>query len=418
MSGFSSWSRRRRRAVIGGGVAIAVITGIGTYVASNDDLRPLKVDFVLGGGDDPTEYGKQLKIQGQFGGLAVAPDNTTYLFVEANDETVMWRRKPSGAIKRIQVAGMNASRATQAAVAPDGSIYLAAEDLWRVSPAGEATRVIERRGCGKANPLVATSISDFCGATVTGVTVDKAGTVYVGDQLIQTPPYGSYVHRLDGKSIELVAGRPAKDGESVRPSNPAVRKGYDPPAGTKAKDVVVPDVTRSGALAATKDGVYWNTGPGIVRINRDGTLSPFVARRSPGKISDPSGPFDTVGRALDAPVRSGTGGEPGDGLAAIPSRDEIYYSDEGTSHRPVLEGDFRWQGVESDAQKKLLDESKTGSLVHRVTDGKLAPVIAGVQAIATSKDSLYVAVTTDIKYRNTPENSATAVLRVQLPEKN
>ncbi|TGB08407.1 hypothetical protein [Streptomyces sp. MZ04] len=400
-------------------MAIAVIAGIGIYaVTSDDDPLPLNVDFVLGGGDNAVGKGEQLEIQGQFGGLAVTPDNVTYLFAEENDTMVMWRKKPSGAAERIQVSGLDSVEATQTAVAPDGSIYLAAEDLWKVSPAGKATKVIERRACGKANPLAATSISDFCGVTVTGVTVDKDGTVYVGDQLIQTPPYGSYVHRLDGKSIELVAGRPAKDGESVKHSNPAVRNGVDPRAGTKAKDVVVPDVTRSGALAAAKDGVYWNTGPGIVRINRDGTLNPFVAGRSPGKISDPEGPFGTVGRALDAQVQSGTGGQPGDDLAVIPSRDEVYYSDEGEDHAPVLEGEFRWQGVESDSQKKLLNESGRGDLVRRVVDGELAPVIAGVQAIATSKDSLYVAVTTDGGDKSSPENWDTAVLRVHLPKKN
>ncbi|MFE6403257.1 hypothetical protein [Streptomyces alboflavus] len=417
MNGFSSWSRRRRQAVLGGCLAVGVIAGVSIYTAASDDSpRPLNVDFVLGGGDNVTAKGPELAIRGQFRGLAVAPDNTTYLFTQDSDDAmVMWRKKPSGPAERIQVSGMSTSHtATQTAVAPDGSIYLAAKSLWKVSPTGKAREVISQRPCKKAS-VSTTSLSDFCAAQITGVTVTKDGTVYIGDQLPRTP-YGSYVHKIMGQSVELVAGRPPKTGESTRLSDPAVRNGVNPRPATRAKNIVVIDPWNSGALAPAKDGgLYWKTGPGIVHINEDGTLSPFVAAKSPGKVSEAKGPFDTVGRALDAEIPRSSS-DTGTDLAVIPGRDEVYYSDSAEPYLPARSGDFGWRGATSDSQKKLLDESERGAMVHRVSDGKLAPVIAGVQAIATSEDGLYVAVQSDGGSRTSPEDWDIAVVRVRLPE--
>ncbi|QEV19543.1 WD40 repeat domain-containing protein [Streptomyces alboniger] len=401
-------------------MAIAVVAGGTVYCATSDDKTVLNVDFVLGGGSDVTGKGDQLAIKGIFSGLATSPDNTVYLFTQEDDKSangmVMWRTRDSGAVERITVSGMDGVKAEQAAAAPDGSVYLAGGDdgLWKVRPDGKATEVLSTRDCKKANPR-ATSISEFCTEDVSGVAVSEDGTVYIGDSLTVTPPYGSYVHRLKGDSVERVAGRPSKANESATPSDPAVRNGFAPSAGTKATDVFVPDHRNSGNLSFAKGGLYWRTGPGIVRINSDGILTPFVASKAPDKIGDVDRPFASVGQALDAKiprrVLDGAGG-----LAAVPDRDEVYYGDAGEKTYPALEGDFRWGGVTSDSQKNLLESAEAGSFVYRVADGTLAPVIAGVQAIAASKDSLYVAVTTDGEYRRGPEDWDTALVRVQLPE--
>jgi hypothetical protein len=407
--------------MVGSGVVIAALAGVTVYYSTSDDKTPLNVEFILGGGSDVTGKGDQLEIQGNFSGLAAAPDGTVTLFTQEDDNLdngmVMWRKKGSGAAERINVSGMYGVRAEQTAVARDGSVYLAGGDdgLWKVSPDGKATQVITTHHCKRANPLT-TSVAKFCTDRVSGVAVAKDGAVYIGDSLTVTPVYGSYVHQLRGESVELVAGRPPKAHESGKSSNPAVRNGVNPPAGTKATDVFVSDASNSGNLAATKDGLYWKTGAGIVRINKDGTLNPFVASRAPSKVGKAQSPFVSVGRALDAKIPRGVLSHTG-GLAAIPGRGEVYYGD--TSYQeafPTFEGDFRWHGVTSDSQKKLLQTSESGAVVYRVSDGKLAPVIAGVQAIAASKNGLYVAVTTDGGDRSGPEDWDTAVLRVRLPK--
>lgn len=348
MRGLSSWSRQRQ-AIVGAGVAIAAVAGVTVYYSTSDDKTPLNVDFFLGGGGDVTGEGDQLAIAGNFSGLAAAPDGTVSLFTQEDDTSdngmVMWRKKGSGAAERVTVSGMDGVRAEQAAAAPDGSVYVAGGDdgLWKVRPDGKAAEVVSTRHCRKADPR-ATSISKFCTEEVSGVAVSEDGTVYIGDSLTVTPPYGSYVHRLKGDSIELVAGRPPKAHESGKASNPAVRNAFNPPAGTKARDVFVSDPGNSGNLVSTKDGLYWKTGPGIVRINKDGTLSPFVAAKAPDKVGKAESPFADIGRALDAKIPRGVLSHSG-GLAAIPKPGEVYYVDGGEKAHPTLEGDFRWQGV-------------------------------------------------------------------------
>ncbi|MGW5865800.1 hypothetical protein ACWFRJ_26860 [Streptomyces sp. NPDC055239] len=412
MSGFKALPRRQRRAIVAGGVAVAAIAGFTIYNdISGDEGQPLNVDFALGGGSDIHGKSDKLAIRGRYQGLAADPNGTVYLFTRESDGTVMWRKKPSGAAERINVTGLDDVQAEQAAVAPDGSVYLAADHLWKVSPEGKASKVV-KGNCKDPDPHV-TVVSKFCAGQITGVTTAKDGSVYIGDQ----PSWGdlaSYVHKVDGDSIELVAGRPPKRGESYKRSNPAVKNGIDPATGTKAKDVLVTDRSNSGWLASDKAGLYWRTGPGIVRINKDSTLSPFVAAKAPDKVGKAESPFTEVGRALDATIPPGVLSHSG-GLAAVPGSGEVYYVDGGEKALPTLEGDFRWRGVTSDSQKKLLESSEAGGVVYRVHDGKLAPVIAGVQAITASKNSLYVAVTTDGGNRSGPENWDTAVLRVRLP---
>lgn len=414
MSGFKSLSRRQRRAILAAGVTVAAIAGFTIYNAtSGDEDQPLNVDFVLGGGNDTQGKSDKLAIRGRYQGLAADHDGTVYLFTRESTGTVMWRKKPSGATERINVTGLDDVQAEQAAVAPDGSVYLAADDLWKVSPTGKASTVV-KGNCKDPDPH-ATVVSKFCAGHITGVTTGKDGSVYIGDQTAWGD-LASYVHKVDGDSIELVAGRPHKRGESYKRSNPAVKNGINPATGTRAKDVLVTDRTNSGWLASGKDGLYWRTGPGIVRINDDGTLSPFVGAADPSKIAEAEGPFDSVGRALDAEIPPFASDGPRGDLAVIPGRGEIYYSDGGKKYAPALEGSYRWRGVSSGSQKKLIEESASGKLVYSVNDGKLAPVIAGVQAITASKASLYVAVSTDGEDRSGPEDWETAVLRVQLPK--
>ncbi|MEV7344068.1 hypothetical protein [Streptomyces sp. NPDC093544] len=394
---------------------MAAIAGFTIYrVTSSDADQPLNVDFILGGGAEVNGKGDKLAIVGSYEGLAASSDGTVYLFTQEKDGMAMWRKKPSGAAERIPVTGLDTATAEQAAVAPDGSVYLAAGDLWRISPGGKATKVIDT-SCEQPTPL-ATAVKEFCTGQVTGVTVTEDGSVYIGDQ-VNWGDIASYVHKLNGNSIELAAGRPPQAGESYKQSNPAVKNGINPTAGTKAKDVLVTDNWNSGWLASGKEGLYWRTGLGIVQVNNDGTLSPFVGAASPGKITEAKGPFESVGRALDAEIqRNASDGTRGD-LAVVPGRGEVYYTEAGDKYTPSLEGSYRWRGVTSDSQKELIEKSTNGKLVYRVTNGKLAPVIGGVQAIAASDSALFVAVESQSgDDRSNPENRRTAVVQLQLPE--
>ncbi|MEV8319920.1 hypothetical protein AB0Q95_37755 [Streptomyces sp. NPDC059900] len=414
MRGFNSWSGRRRRTVAGAGAAIAVIAGFTAYnVASGDEGRPPRVDFVLGGGDDIYAKDDKQAIRGSYAGLAAAPDGTVTLFAQENDGMVMWQRRPSGAVKRTGITGMDSVTAEQAAVSPDGSVYLAAKDLWKVTPTGKAAKVV-KGGCEKLDAR--TAASTFCTGRITGVAVAEDGSVYFGDQVVWGD-VASYVHKVEGDRVELVAGRPPRDDEPYSRSNPAVQNGIDPAPGTKAGDVLVTDVFNSGWLALGKDGLYWRTGEGIVRIKDDGTLSPLVAASAPGRIAEAKGPFESVGRARDAEIpRPSSTGRVGD-LTLLSGRDEVYYTDAHGAYKPSLDSAYRWQGASSATQKKLLEESSRGKLVHRVADGELSSVIAGVQAIAGSDDALYAAVEgrPDDAGKD-PEDLSTAVVRVELPD--
>lgn len=394
------------------------IAGFGVYnLASGDtDDSPVNVEFVLGGGTEANGRGDQLAVRGYFRGLATAPQGIVYLFTEEEDGMVMWRREISGVTKRIPISGMDGVTAQQAAVAPDGSVYLATEDLWKISPEGKAVKVIDA-SCKPNEPTLATTVSKFCTGQVTGVTVARDGVVYIGDQ-VNRGRQSSYVHKIDGDAIELVAGRPPKDGESTKWSNPAVREAINPPSGTRAKDVLVPEIWNSGWLSSDKHGLYWRTGIGIVRINDDGTLSPFVGAKSPDGMSEPNAPFDSIGHALDALIaRNSTSTEPRGDLAVIAGRGEVYYSEAGEEYSPPFTKAYRWGGSKTASQKRLIADSIGGKLVYQVTDGQLAPVIVGVQSIAASDKALYVAVESNDGDKDNPENWSTAVLQVHLPEK-
>ncbi|MGW6057309.1 hypothetical protein [Streptomyces sp. NPDC055189] len=413
MRGFDTWSGGRRRAMVGAGVALVAIAGFAVHnMASDDEGGPPHVDFVLGGGDDIYAKDDKLAIRGSYAALAAASDGTVSLFTQENDGMVMWQRGPSGAAERTTITGMDGVTAEQAAVAPDGSVYLAAEDLWKVTPAGKATKVV-KGGCEKLDARPA--ISKFCTGQITGVAVTDDGSVYFGDQVVWGD-IASYVHQVEGDSVELVAGRPPEGRESYKRSNPAVKNGIDPAPGTKAKDVLVTDVFNSGWLAPGKDGLYWRTGAGIVRIKDDGTLSPLVAASAPGKIAEDKDPFESTGRALDAEIPRSTVDPHGD-LTLLAGRDEVYYSDGREAYEPSLDSAYRWEGASSATQKKLLEESSGGKLVHRVADGELSSVIAGVQAIAGSDDALYAAVEGEPGGADRdPEEWSTAVVRVGLPD--
>ncbi|WP_369211619.1 hypothetical protein [Streptomyces flavofungini] len=407
-------------AAAGGAVVVAIAVGATVYTVTSDEAPPLNVDFVLGGGDNAHGSGNDLRIQGNFRGLAVSNDDTVHLFTEEDDKSdngmAMWRKKKSGAAERVAITGMSGVHADQAAVAPDGSVYLAGggEGLWKVGQDGRAANVVAAGNCLKPNAAV-TPVDTFCANRVSGVTVAEDGTVYFADGRDGTRPHSSYVHRLDGESIRLVAGRPPKAHESTEAKNPAVRNGFDPKPGTKATDVLVPDTENSGSLAATKKGIYWKTGPGIVRINKDDTLSPLVAARKPSDIDEAQAPFSAVGHALDAAIPNQVLDSPG-GLSALQGGRDVYYADMGEKTTPSLDGDFRWGGVTSASQKRLLDSAEPGGMVHRVAEGELAPVIAGVQALATSEGNLYVAVKTDGADRTGPKDWDTAVVKVRLRE--
>ncbi|MET9566855.1 hypothetical protein [Streptomyces tauricus] len=416
MSVLSSLSRRRRRTVLGVGTAILVIGGFGIYSATSgdDDASPIDVEFVLGGGTAATGKGDQLAVRGYFRGLAAAPDGTVYLFTEEKNGMTMWRREKSGATKRIPVSGMNRSTAQQAAVAPDGSVYFAADDLWKVSPDGKAVRVIDAF-CKPNHPTRTTPVSDFCVGQVTGVAVADNGVVYIGDQ-VNRGRQSSYVHMIDGDTVKLVAGRPPKDGESTNRSNPSVRNGIAPLSDTKARDVLVPEIWNSGWLASDERGLYWRTGAGIVRINNEGVLSSFVGAKSPDAMRQPDGPFNSIGRALDASIaRNATSSAPRGDLTVVSGRGEVYYSEAGKEYAPPFARAFRWAGSKTTSQEKLEKDLVGGKIVYRVAQGKVSPVIVGAQSIAASTDALYVAVQSNDGDKGNPEKWSTAVLQVQLP---
>ncbi|MDT6969746.1 hypothetical protein AB0N39_00570 [Streptomyces cellulosae] len=411
--------RGRRRALIGLGVVLATVSAFGIYRAASGDAGspPVNVTFVLGGGSEVRKavggspQGTGLAIQGSFRGLAAAPDGTVYLFTQENQGMVMWKRAASGSTTRIPLTGVDNQTAEQTAVASDGSVYLATGDsLWKTRPDGKTTKLVDTK-CDNPQPFVDSSINEFCTGQVVGVTITANGTVYFGDQTI-LGQHASYVHRLRGDMVELVAGRPPQDNESLLRTNPAVKNGIDPPAGTKAKDVLVPDIWNSGWLASSASGIYWRTGPGIVRINADDTLTPLVGARDPDSISELKGPFDSIGNALDVEIRKGTISSSRGDLATLPDRFEVYYTDAHETHSPPFSSEYRWAGDKTATQKEFIDHLLGGKVTYRVSGGNIAPVIAGVRAIAASGDSLYIAAESE------SEGGTTGVLQVELPEKS
>ncbi|MFJ9427155.1 hypothetical protein [Streptomyces sp. NPDC101249] len=421
--GLSPLSRNGRRALLGAGVAIVALCAFGVYDATSGDEGggPVDIEFALGGGTtdgtraEKETRGTDLAIHGRFRGLAATRDDTVYLLTEEEKGMVLWVRRSSGATERIPVTGMEGAKAGQAAVAPDGSVYLAAGDLWKVSPGGAATKVVDTR-CPytKFSPL-ATKVGSLCVQWVTGVTVTEDGSVYIGDR-IAWGNRSSFVHRISGDAVELVAGRSAGKGESLRSSNPAVRKGIDPPSGTRAKDVLVPGAVPNGRLASDRRGVYWQTGPGIVRIDEDGTLSPVVAARKPGRIGVQGGPFEPIGHAVDAELGFRAEFSTDADLTASSAHGGLYYTDTSRSYSPPYSEDYRWGGKKSAAQKSFMAEQAGGKAVFQVADGEVSSVAVGAQAIAAGGDSLYIAAESVVSGDKSAENWRTAVLQLDLPQ--
>ncbi|MFJ2516916.1 hypothetical protein ACIPEL_34915 [Streptomyces griseoviridis] len=419
--GLSLLSRKKRRVVLGAGAAVVALSAFGIYSATSGDEAsgPVDIDFALGGGTtngtwvNKVAHGTDLAIHGHFRGLAATTDDTVYLFTQEEKGMVMWIRKSSGSTARIPITGLNNETAEEAAVASDGSVYLATGDLWKVSPSGTATKLIDTQ-CPEANlsPL-GTTIKSICVEKVTGVNVTKDGSVYIGDQ-IAYGNRGSFVHKISGESVELIAGRSAKNDESLKDSNPAVQKGVDPPAGTKAKDVLAPAVGPSGYLASDDHGLYWRTGPGIVRINKDGTLSSVVGARDPKKIGELQGPLETIGRAIDARVNYGASFTTNGDLTASSARDEIFYTDTGKAYGPPFSREFSLGGTKSTAQKSFIKDQKSGKVIFRVAGGNISPVAFGAQAIAATDSSLYIAVESSAAGNKSPGSQRAAVLKLDL----
>ncbi|EFL39850.1 hypothetical protein [Streptomyces griseoflavus] len=417
MMPFLPLPRGRRRVLIGLGVALATVSAFGIYQAASGDAGspPVNVTFVLGGGSKVkkavggTPQGTGLAIQGSFRGLAAATDGTVYLFTQEDQGMVMWKRETSGSTARIPLTGLDNRTAEQTAVASDGSIYLATGDsLWKIGPDGKTIKLVETK-CDNPRPFVNASIDEFCTGQVTGVTITADGTVYFGDQTV-LGQHASYVHKISGDMVELVAGRPPQDNESLLRTNPAVKNGIDPPAGTKAKDVLVPAIWDSGWLTSSPSGIYWRTGPGIVRINADDTLTPLVGARDPDSISELKGPFDSIGSALDAEIGRGSIGSSRGDLTTLPDRSEIYYTDAHETYSPPFSSEYRWAGEKTASQKDFIDNLLKGKVIYQVSGENIAPVMSGVQAIAASGDSLYIAAESE------SDNRATGVLQVELPE--
>ncbi|MER6747279.1 hypothetical protein ACFW6C_13680 [Streptomyces fungicidicus] len=415
---FLTLPRGRRRALIGLGVALATVSAFGIYQAASDDAGspPVNVTFVLGGGSKVkkavggTPQGTGLAIQGSFRGLAAATDGTVYLFTQEDQGMVMWKRETSGSTARIPLTGVDNRTAEQTAVASDGSIYLATGDsLWKTGPDGKTIKLVDTK-CDNPRPFVNASIDEFCTGQVTGVTITADGTVYFGDQTV-LGQHASYVHKISGDMVELVAGRPPQDNESLLRTNPAVKEGIDPPAGTKAKDVLVPAIWDSGWLTSGASGIYWRTGPGIVRINADDTLTPLVGARDPDSVSELEGPFDSIGSALDAEIGRGSISSSRGDLTTLPDRSEIYYTDAHETYSPPFSNEYRWGGDMSSSQRGFFENLLKGKPVFQVSGGSVAPAIVGVQAIAAHGDSLYIAAESE------SGGGTAAVLKVQLPEK-
>ncbi|MEW2250112.1 hypothetical protein AB0907_22530 [Streptomyces sp. NPDC006975] len=413
--GLSSVFRSRRRTTVAVGIAVAVAAGATVYATAYRDTgdKAVNVAFVLGGGtarQDTAAQGGELAIAGEFRGLAAGSDDTLYLFTQEDDGMVMWQRQKSGATKRIRISGMDDQTAEQAAVAPDGSVYLATGALWRVGPDGKAVQLIDP-DCDSFSPSDA-PLAKFCTSQVTGVTVAEDGTVYFGDEIVQGGR-SSFVHRLRDNRVELVAGRQPKQGEALDRSNPSVRDGIDPPAGTPAKNVLVPAVWDAGWLASDAKGLYWRTGAGIVRLLPNGTLSPLLAARAPEKISAPKGPLEAMGRALDTAISPAKGTKRRGDLAATLPGSEVFYSDAGKAYSPPFSEEYRWGGNESPSQEKFLQNLVAGKAVYRVAAGEVSPVLLGAQAIAASGTTLYVAAESKA---GTADDWSCAVVKVQLPE--
>ncbi|WKX70967.1 hypothetical protein [Streptomyces sp. XD-27] len=417
---------KRRWAVVAA-ATVALVGASGIYLTTRpQDADPLSAEFVLGGGTATSGAGSRVEIKGTFSALAVDRHDRVSLFTYDGERTIMWQQAKSGQAKRVPIRGMGPEDAEQAAVTPDGSVYLATGDLWKVRSDGRAEKIVDTSKCGKSTPR-ATKLADFCMDEVTGVAVADDGTIYIGDR--DRYSAANFVHAIQHDRISLVAGREAIGSESRRPDNPAVRRGYDPTKGTKATDVLVTDPLDAGLVATSDKDVYWKTGPSIVRINQDGTLSPIVAGRDPKKISDYDPyedlgkPFTTTGRAVDSAVETLAGRSHRGDLVAAPGGGPLYYAAGPGVSGPAHDGPFRWGGDRSTSQQQILDKAQANTeaeerkVVYRVAGGNVTAVTGGVNAITASRSYLYLAIESNVTGPvDSAKNWQTAVLRIHMPE--
>lgn len=419
INSFCSMPPRRRWATIGAGVVAAALVATSVYLTTRPSTGPgpSATEFVLGGGTATAGPGQQVEIRGSFAALAVDVHDHVSLFVHDDEGLVRWQQGTSGPATRTVIRGIDGAEGDhtrQAAVAPDGSVYLAAGDLWKVNPDGRATKVIDAGGHGGRVSYGSGPLAGFHPSTVTGVAVGKDGTVYIGDN--DTTTHESFVHTLTPDTVTLLAGRERRPGESIAASNPAVRDALDPPAGTRATNVLVPAGVTTGRVAASSDGVYWTTGDGIVRIAPDDTLTPVVAAHDPGSLTTPRKPFETIGHAVDAKVEHGTGATDQEADLAFSSTDNRVFYAAGPESDVMRDGPFHWGGRFSAAQQRLLAQSKGGKSVYQVAGGDLSLAATGAAAMAASPSSLYLVVeSASAGPADRPGSRRTAVVRTALP---
>jgi hypothetical protein len=368
-------------------------------------------------------------VTGRVAGLTAGPSGDVILFTATGYDPSryrMWKLAPSGTVTSVPVPALHGQDTlNQVAAAPDGSVYVAAGSLWRVTADGRATEVVRTtRHTKDADDVPA---ADFRPFIVEGVTVAADGTVYVVD--LSSESNGLRVHHLTGGRAVRVAGAPYDpDGSQWRPdtSDPF------PARGVVAKSAWIPLGALSGPIAWSKNGLYMRTDHDVVRITDDGRMLPVVAQRATGNLNKPSGPYRSYGKAIDGYMEAselGTSGDSPADLAVNPADGSVFYGagphyappkgdDGGVDKGPMLSRSFTWHGDFTAAQRSFVHGISDDQTVYRaVPGGDLAAVLAFSKAVAISPGYAYVAEQSCTKDDATcaDRDTRAAVVRTRLP---
>ena len=427
---FRRGTGRSRQRVIAVAAVVAVGAGVGVYAVTRSSDRSARVAFALGGGTSASTAGRgtDLAVTGRVAGLTSDRSGGVVLFTATGDDPAsyrMWKLTPSGSVTSVPVPALNHEQnLAQVAAAPDGSVYVAADGLWRVTADGRATETV--RNAKSASPADDVPVEDFTPFQVEGVTVAADGTVYVSDLSVKLN--GLRIHRLSGGRAVRVAGAPYVEGTSQwHPET------FDPGRGVPATSTWIPWGYLSGPIAWSKDGLYVRTKQAVLRLSDGGRLLPVVAQHTADRLNRPSGPFRSYGSAIDGylgPLTGDSDHPPAD-LAVDPADGAVFYGagpdyipasaaerDKGVSGRHAVSHAFTWHGKFTAAQRSFVAGLTDDETVYRaVPGGSVSAVLVQSRAAALAGDHLYVAEQACLKDLSpcTDRYTRTAVVRMPLP---